>query len=118
MGITFALAKHPERGAGCAGSPAVGEGVPMSGISENGSEKPKRGRPRTIDDTSRALYESVGLFVEQKTERGRQNTYYFMRALGVLRMADPEASEPFRWLGDTEQIKRGEGVYRTSILAE
>jgi hypothetical protein len=90
----------------------------MPGITENVSEKPKRGRPLVIPGQTRALYEAYGLFVEIGTERGRQDVYYRQRAIHVLRITDREASAPFRWLADIELMKgASRNGWRRTILA-
>jgi hypothetical protein len=88
-------------------------------ISEDSSKKRGRGRPRVIDEVSRALYEGLGVFSNISTGRGRQDVYYRQRACLALHITDPVASEPFRWLADIDLMRGGEGKgWRPSILTE
>ena len=89
-------------------------------FSENpkGSNKPrrKRGRPRKhiVPPGEEALYRSLGLFHDVRTDKGRDNVLYRQRAISLLnRFNDPE----FKWLFDREALMKGERVsWRTTIL--
>jgi len=74
-------------------------------ISENFSEKPKRGRPRRF----RELPDYIGTCL---TVRGKQNHAYAMRAMVVLN------NTPHNHLWNTEKIRDGTGKVKLTILAE
>jgi hypothetical protein len=79
-------------------------------ISEAASEK-KRGRPRVITEKDATIIEYVSPDV--KTERGRQNVYYRLRATNAL-LGD----SAFSWLCDRESMHAGEGKWRKGLLSE
>lgn len=93
-------------------------------ISENISEKPKRGRPRLISDAMSKWYRSQ-VSPGTHTDRTAQNAYFGMAALG--RLMGEKISEgkyelspgrddwPYKWLCD-ETVKPV--VYRRTVLTE
>jgi hypothetical protein len=58
----------------------------------------KRGRPRLL---SGAYAEVVNSIAEQTTDRGKQNHYYYMRALAMLPNDDPR----FAWLYQGHKVR-------------
>ena len=66
-------------------------------ISENFSEKPKRGRPRVLTVEGEREYDRFGLFDSTNTRRGRVNVGYLQHALDVL-MGDDPALTAYAWL--------------------
>jgi len=85
-----------------------------STISENVSEKPKRGRPHAIPPHVLAVH--TGFFPDVRTTHGKQNIFYQQRALGVL-MDDPG----FYWItggsGDDIMAGRTPPMRRTILQA-
>lgn len=91
----------------------------MSGISENISEKPRRGRPRLL---SKEL-EQIAIFKDGPycSPRTHQNGHYEIRALRVLDITGDQLPEEYRWLMDPDKQREGRSErqgYRKTILAE
>jgi hypothetical protein len=108
---------------------AVFDGVEMAVMSEiteaasENTEKPKRGRPRVMDDTTRALYNSM---YPDLTERQKQNLQYRAHAIHMLRLLEADSNPRLSWLFDREKFQHAEAnqsrldstVYKHGILAE
>jgi hypothetical protein len=63
-------------------------------ILENVSKKARRGRPRCFSEASETMLTQIGIGIECHTRRGKQNHWWLMKALHVLRN-DPRCA----WLG-------------------
>jgi hypothetical protein len=87
-------------------------------ISENVSEKPRRGRPQAPGyhgDIRRSM-EAVGVYTDIATERGKQNRDNALTASGLL-SAHPNP-EAIRWLYDAPAHRAGTKKMRFGILTE
>jgi hypothetical protein len=85
---------------------------------ENISDKPKRGRPKLLDEwIEEKLRDDWGPFA---TERTVQNAWYHIRAFNVLGFGDDAPLDPFfLWLCDPERQRGPSGkVFRKTILTE
>jgi len=87
-------------------------------ISENVSEKPRRGRPQDPDyhGNARRASEGSGVYSDIMTERGKQNRDNALLAIALLNAhPNPEA---IRWLFDGPAHAAGTKKMRFSILTE
>jgi hypothetical protein len=80
-------------------------------LSEAASKKRKRGRPRVINRAAEKMVNFVSPDI--KTVRGKQDTFYCLRAVDILMM-----DSRFTWIVDPEKMKAGTGGWKKSILSE
>jgi hypothetical protein len=62
------------------------------GITENFSEKPKRGRPRVLDDEYVRIMRGIGCF-ESRVRRSNINEHFRMHAVGALLNHNPDGMD-------------------------
>lgn len=82
-------------------------------ISEEISEKPKRGRPVVMPEEWEKLMTGLGMFTDIHSRRGRVNKWYMAHAMSVLMDESQKIPGRYAWLHDeaTQRI-------RSTILTE
>lgn len=88
-------------------------------ISENFSEKKKRGRPRLLRPDDEQTYRRSQPSCDIRTLHNQDYEVRAMRVLGLNKVNPPDY--PFSWLGDRSKIKADVSArrfYRKTILAE